>query len=344
MMILQYLWKSLKIIFFNFKIIDEIKEDKKATKYGLAFLIFNIIVFRIADIVDKKLNFLQTLTKVVLEDVLLTILFLVAIHLVARMLKSKEEFIKFFRVYIFTSTFSLVFLLKYLPYKSIFNSQLIPIVEGLYTFIVFVWMIIIIFFLIKKPYKLSTSKTLLSMLLLLILLVIIIFIISIIEVQSGVFTFNEVFPPMNATNYSHYYSDQDLIVKQLSFGFLSGNKCFSSKNSVYYQNISIPCVVPHGISGLRLSKDKWIIYNMDYKILNSNGDVIQVKKEIFGSDGDNAFQDSFDDFNGLNYITIDSKELSPDNYTIELTFFDMTSKKFAKISNRFVILPKSEFK
>ncbi|MBS3101309.1 hypothetical protein J4204_04180 [Candidatus Woesearchaeota archaeon] len=344
MRLLQYLWKSLKIIFFNFKIIDEIKEDKKATKYGLALLIFNTIIFRIADIVDKKLNFLQSLTRVILEDVLLTILFLMAIHLVARMLKSKEEFIKFFRVFASTSIFSLIFLLKYLPYNNLFNSQLIPIVEGLYIFIVFVWAIIITFFLIKKPYKLSTSKTLLGMLFSLILLAIISFIIMIIEVQSRVFTFNEIFPTLNATNYSHYYSDQDLIVKRLSFGFLSGNKCFSSKNNIYYQNISTPCVVPHEISGLQLSKDDWIIYNMDYKMLNSNGDIVKVEKEIFGSDGDNAFQDSFDEYNGFNYISIDSKDLSPDNYTIELTFFDMTSKKFAKISASFVILPKSEFK
>ena len=344
MELFQYIWKSLKILFFNFKIIDEIKEDKKATKYGLALLLFNTIIFRIADIIDKKLNFFQSLTKVILEDALLTILFLVAIHLVARMLKSKEEFIKFFRVFAITSIFGLILLLRYLPYKNLFDNQLIPVIEGLYMFIVLVWACVITFFLLKKPYKLSTSKTLLAMLLSLILLVIIGFIISIIEVQSGVFTFNEIFPPLNSTKYPQYPPNQDIIVKQLSFGFLSGNKCFSSKSNVYYQNISTPCIVPHGISGLQLSKDDWIIYNMDYKISNSNGNIVKVEKEIFGSDGDNAFQDSFDEYNGFNYITIDSKDLIPDNYTIELAFFDMTSKKFAKISNSFVILPKSEFK
>ena len=344
MELFQYLWKSLKILFFNFKIIDEIKEDKKATKYGLLFLIFNTIVFRIADIIDKKLNFLQSSTKIILEDIVLTFLFLAAIHFVARMLKSKEEFIKFFRVFAITSIFSLILLLRYLPYKNLFANQLIPIVEGLYIFIVLVWAILIIFFLTKKPYRLSTSKTLLCMLFSLILLAIIGLIISIIEVQSGVFTFNEIFPPLNVTNNTQYYNDQDLIVKQLSFGFLSGNKCFNSKNNIYYQNISTPCVVPHGISGLQQSKENWIIYNIDYKILDSNRDIVKVEKEIFGSDGDNAFQDSFDDYNGFNYVTFDSKELTPDNYTIELTFFDMTSKKFAKISNSFVILPKSEFK
>ena len=344
MRLLQYLWTSLKILFFNFKLIDKIKEDKKATKYGLALLLFNAIIFRIVDIVDKKLSFLQSLTKIILEDLLLTVLFLAAIHLIARMLKGKEEFIKFFRVFAITSIFSLIWLLEYSPYKSLFDNQLIPIVEGLYLFIVLVWSLIVTFFIIKKPYKLSTSKTILCMLFLLILLFLITSIIMIIEVQSGAFNFNEVFPTSNATNYPQHYSDQELIVKQLSFGFLSDNNCFSSKSNVYYQNISTPCVVPHGISGLQLSKDDWIIYNIDYKILKSNGSLVKVEKEIFGSDGSNAFRNSFEDYNGFKYIPIDSKELSPDNYTIELTFFDMTSKKFAKISNSFVIMPKSELK
>ncbi len=126
MKLLYYLVQSLKIVSLNSETINRIKEDKNAGAYAVGFFILPIILFRVLDTVIKEWKLETIVTKVILEDIILVILSLVIIHLSARLLKSKSEFTKFFRVYGLSSLLVGMFiLLMFLPYKTIIREELI---------------------------------------------------------------------------------------------------------------------------------------------------------------------------------------------------------------------------
>ena len=99
MAIVHYLVQSLKIASLSSDSINKIKEDKNATPYALWFFVLPILILRILDTLKYDWPLKTLIAKIIFEDVILSLALLAIIHLSARLVKSTEDFYKFFRVY-----------------------------------------------------------------------------------------------------------------------------------------------------------------------------------------------------------------------------------------------------
>ena len=97
MKITEYIKKGFQIAFLRREVIQELTKDKNATFPAILMIILSSILYTIIDTILFHQSIFVILYNIVFTSIIGTILFYGGTNFIARIMKSKEKFIFFFR-------------------------------------------------------------------------------------------------------------------------------------------------------------------------------------------------------------------------------------------------------